>query len=976
MHGHHLFLSYCRTDNQRPVNTAGQGWVTAFDHELKRRHEEYSGRKLEIFFDQLAIDTSRDWRRELGAGLRSSRLFLAFLTPNYLTSLNCLWEWDEYLRREHSAARGDDGLTPIFFITPADLRPGDDQAIAGWLAAVEQKYPWFSANGRPLKPEAEIRVRSFLTDIGRRNTTPICELHPWIGRGPEILRELDAAARSLDAKQHPRDPAADTRTLAERLDGLDRHIARRLDRISLADLAPGNLPRGHEHFVGRHRELRALHDIMLTGGPQIGGRGLGGRGMIAATFSPGGLGKTALARQYAHAYAEFFAAGGTWEIPCEGVTELGAALLRLADDRAFQRLGCEVGEPLALSDAERADFSRAAAAVLDYLGSATRKRVALLREKLCRHPDRHCPTADIPEIEQPRALLIFDNVDATALFSATQRALLPAEEWLEIIVTTRLNPHSFGGEDRAFAHVEVGTLPSADALQLLADFQPAHRFAHADEEDAARRIVTALGGWTLAVELVAAHLGNLARNHIANPARRFLADLESHDLAWVDDLADTDAVHDQQRHCEQRRENRIGTLIHWSLARLSPPARTALEFASLLMPDEIPLDWLRQLTTQRHSQVAGYALDNPHSWPRLWAELRGLRLLHPAREVEVDDRGLEQIPTAARIHRLVAGHVAVDDDSRPTKFAELDVFLDTLTTLLEQKFGKADAGTDGALRAQHPWLRDQLDFLISLETRTRVLLTSAQVAADFEGEHGSLARALDFTSRVLTAKEKLLATDHDNPDLTRDVSVSLDRLGDFLARRGMPGDAEKVLGHYERSLEIRERLQVANPESAQAARDVSVSLNLLGAFLARRGMPGDAEKVLGHYERSLEINERLQVANPESAQAARDVSASLNNLGDFLARRRMPGDAEKALGHCERSLEISERLQVANAESAQAARDLWVSLNQVGAILASRGMPGTRRKPWAITSAVWRSANGWSWTTRRVRRPRGTCRRA
>jgi len=45
----------------------------------------------------------------LGEGVRQSRLFLAFLSPNYLISKNCLWEWQEYLRREHSAARGDDG---------------------------------------------------------------------------------------------------------------------------------------------------------------------------------------------------------------------------------------------------------------------------------------------------------------------------------------------------------------------------------------------------------------------------------------------------------------------------------------------------------------------------------------------------------------------------------------------------------------------------------------------------------------------------------------------------------------------------------------------------------------------------------------------------------------------------------------------------------------------------------------------------
>jgi hypothetical protein len=36
-----------------------------------------------------------------------------------------------------------------------------------------------------------------------------------------------------------------------------------------------------------------------------------------------------------------------------------------------------------------------------------------------------------------------------------------------------------------------------------------------------------------------------------------------------------------------------------------------------------------------------------------------------------------------------------------------------------------------------------------------------------------------------------------------DVSLGVERLGDFLASRGQPGDAEKALSHYERSLKVR-----------------------------------------------------------------------------------------------------------------------------------------------------------------------------
>jgi tetratricopeptide (TPR) repeat protein len=106
------------------------------------------------------------------------------------------------------------------------------------------------------------------------------------------------------------------------------------------------------------------------------------------------------------------------------------------------------------------------------------------------------------------------------------------------------------------------------------------------------------------------------------------------------------------------------------------------------------------------------------------------------------------------------------------------------------------------------------------------------------------------------------------------------------------------LGHYQRSLEVSERLLAANTNSAQAARDVSVNLNKLGAFLAARGQPGDAEKALGHYQRSLEVRERLLAANTNSAQAARDVMVSHYKLHLFYRRQADEQKAAQSLKAC------------------------------------------------------------------------------
>ncbi|MCW5559762.1 MAG: hypothetical protein KIT22_18250, partial [Verrucomicrobiae bacterium] len=592
-------------------------------------------------------------------------------------------------------------------------------------------------------------MREFLADVvQRRNKTPCLELHPWFESGPEVLKELDAAARSDGVKEAPRNPSQDPRVLADRLADLDRHIARRLDRIALADLAPGNLPQSHEHFVGRHKELRELHDIMLAGGPQTGGSGMGGRGLIAAAFAPGGLGKTALARQYAHAYAEFYAAGGRWEISCEGKTELGAALLALADSENFRNLAktgevdaagrpVYLAEPLNLSDEQRGKAAQALEAIVTYLRRATQARVAFIKERL-RHSDRHAPDQNLPELDHPRALLLLDNVDKPELLDATALASVPAGEWLEIIVTTRLDPAAFGSTGK-FAALEINTLPEADALNLLRDFQPDRQFPGPQEEAAAREIVRRLGGYTLAVELVGAYLGDHSRDGYL--PSQYLDKLKAQGLASVDRLAGESAVAAHIRHSQNIAQNHIGALVRWSLERLSPPARAALEFASFLQPDEIPLSWLEMLTRREHPEALAEQEHEPPRWPKVWRELHGLRLLHPAHKLEPDDHGRFPLPVTVLLHRLLAEHVRALQSEPARTFAALDRFLDEFTTLFEQQVGQ---GEDAWLRAQHPWLRDQLQHILATCPPTATLLQSAQVMADYEGIHGSLLRGIEF----------------------------------------------------------------------------------------------------------------------------------------------------------------------------------------------------------------------------------------
>lgn len=662
---------------------------------------------------------------------------------------------------------------------------------------------------------------------------------------------------------------------------LGQNITRQLDSRALADRAPGNISRSPDYFVGRQKELADLHRVLTAGGaPQ------GGRGMIVATFSPGGLGKTAFARQYAHVHADSFAAGGTWEVACEGITDLGAALLRLADEPGFQALGKALNPPilLDLEQAQKQDYRLAASAVLGYLHTVLKARANALR----RGPAQFAP------IDQPRALLLLDNVDQPALLHAHQTAQLPSAPWLTLVVTTRLNPQVFHLPPRSFHPIEISVLPAADALQLLREFQPGQRFADGQEE-AATEIVRLLGGYTLAVELVGAYLGDRALD--GYQPSQYLKLLEQQGLTKVDLLAQDDAVHAQVRHSTDVAQNHISTLIGWSQARLSPAARTALAFASLLMPDEIPLVWLEHLTQRRHPAELANDEHEPPKWPAIWRELHGLRLLHPAGEIEQDARGIEQMPVTVRIHRLVASHVDAANAEAAQCFAALDHYLDALTTLFERQVGQ---GEDADLKAQHPWLRDQLSHLIDLQAHpaSPSLLRSAAVAASFEGQHGSLERALAFMQRIFQLQEGYLIGSPQSTEPARDVLLSLLMLGDLLVSRNQPGDAELALEYFHRCLEIRKQLREDNPQSADAARDMSVSIEKLGTLLAFRGQRGDTQKALEYFQIGLEIREQLLEDDPQSAQAARDVVVSHFQMFVFHQRLNEKEAASIHLAQC------------------------------------------------------------------------------
>ncbi len=246
--------------------------------------------------------------------------------------------------------------------------------------------------------------------------------------------------------------------------------------------------------------------------------------------------------------------------------------------------------------------------------------------------------------------------------------------------------------------------------------------------------------------------------------------------------------------------------------------------------------------------------------------------------------------------------------------------------------GQPEEGEQWAAAAIRYWKKAE---------QTQELVITFQKLAKAWHEIGNLPRALAVAQQAHQTLQKLIAdSPASSPQDAWDLATIMSNIGGLLMERGQEGDIEQALRDYERSLEIRELLLRDHPDSRPVARAVTLSLDKLGFLLTKRGQDGDSKKALDCYERSLEMRQRMWEANPQNAQAARDLSSSHEKLGDFFLKRRNEGDQEKALTHFKEGLKMAEALRKMNPKSAQAVRDVAVAYVQVGDVLLNRGQSG------------------------------------
>jgi hypothetical protein len=202
-------------------------------------------------------------------------------------------------------------------------------------------------------------------------------------------------------------------------------------------------------FVGRDEELSSLHEMLQQKQSIVGI-------LPTVLVGLGGIGKTQLAVEYAHAHRDNYPSGVFW------LNAINPLLIEFSD----------LAEKLEMSDRDT-PRDKAARKAWDYLDS---------------HPD---------------ALVIFDNVlEPSELNQPFSPDLVPANLRCRTLFTTRQRDFP-----RTFQPFEVKVLPEMSAMRLLLRARPAVLEEHHPEWGWARIVCAYLGWLPLALELAAAYLG-------------------------------------------------------------------------------------------------------------------------------------------------------------------------------------------------------------------------------------------------------------------------------------------------------------------------------------------------------------------------------------------------------------------------------------------------------------------------------------
>jgi tetratricopeptide (TPR) repeat protein len=930
-----VFISYARADNEG-------GWVSELRDAIYADFRTFSSEPFKIFFDTEEIRSRQDWESRLREGLRSSRVLLMCLSPNYLKSIYCRWEWEEFARRQARRIGGGDSVTGVYFVGL-----GGDEQYDKDIAAWRHEYA-----------------------VER---TQLEDLQPWFPRGVQALQEAEVRAR---------------------LTRLGQGVHEALSQARRAKQAPGNLRRHNPWFVGRVKEIRALRNQLVGGSV----------GVVTAVHGVGGMGKTELAVTYAHYFAADYQ-GGTWQVDADGHTDLLEAVSTLTrfpelgmsdgeDNKDQQLLGRRVLGRLGElhSTAENTDPDTAACLLLLDNVSETEllstRQLAVLPQEPWLHllvttrlgendvgaagSKASVATIPIGPLHAEDALeLVREHQPARDSSRLRPDFSSPAEEEAARQIVALLDGYTLAVEQAA---VYLG-VTEAEPSSLLADLQAQGSVVL---DRAMTEQSSSAGGDAAAIREQIQHQERLTGSIVDQtvqqlPARaraalafasilppdgipwewlRLLTEketaTESLGLSGIDDWAAAQRILKGRRLLTDADDPRLARLhrvlgAHLRVRIVEPQAESGLdsllcdvsaELGHAASPDPGLLAVTATAIALRLTDDRRW-LPGPDTLPRYRWFARWFRLYVKSllAEAAVDfvpvvqrhldlatthtlaaaalsacDRlidGMAYIPTWQRYRSLSIWHMGRVLQARgDVRGARAHYTASSKTIKKSAKWGRRDVESQ----------RDYMNYL----NQEGILRDNA----------GALNAALQCHTQALQIAQKLVTAKPDDTERAHDLASTFERVGSVMARCG---DTEGAMECCTHALEIAEELTTVDPHNTDWQSTLSASLDGIGGLLASGG---DIDGALDRCTRALQIAEHLTAVDPRNTDWQSAVSQRQCSLGGVLAQR---GDHAGAIAAYLRSEQIIEELSRTDPDNTDWRRQLVGVLLRAGAKLGHFG---------------------------------------
>ncbi len=489
----------------------------------------------------------------------------------------------------------------------------------------------------------------------------------------------------------------------------------------------------------------------------------------------------------------------------------------------------------------------------------------------------------IAELERP-CLLVLDNANDAAELDALYPLLRTCNN-CHLLLTSRL------AALRESPTHPIGALPDELALQLFQRHYPQHR---AEDDVLFFRILRAVGGNTLVVELLAKNLRSINTNEVFYSLGDLLTDLQGQGLLRLREQA---AIQVDWQQFEKSTPEQIVSAMY-DLRPLAPEALALLSAFSVLPAEDISYDLLKTLLAPAEARAFSQQLSNLHQ--QGWLEKNDIN---------------------ARPHYKCSPVVQeVVRNKNPQLLADCEGLIDQLNEKLDYETGSGHllnaSYEEAALFARYAETVVQ-----GIGVPGYDLGILCERIASYYTTTGDLGRALLFQEKYLIINRALLAAEPDNAAFKNGLAISYEKLGET---HSSLGNLSQAMAFFEQANQLEKELQKDYPENMDFKHGLAISYRKLGSTHSALGNHPQALALFKqYYQQSIELHE----AFPANLPYKNSLAISFSDLGSAYI---VLGDLSQALTLFEQYNQLEKELHEAYPAKVSFKNSLAISYEKLG----------------------------------------------